>query len=423
MAALAYHSRRMRIYRRGAKGIYWLQFRGQRISLKVTDRAAAELAAREIQRRFADPNYAAARARTVSDAALEYIDALPTAANRVNPPSPATLDMLSYHVAHLCRIFGADTDLASAATAAETARYIETRRTERVQGKAPDRPTVKAHTVAKELGTWRAILRREASQGRLHVAPELVVPLRVETGYEPLQRSLSWEQVPRLLWELAPERAAQCAFVIGLGADKCALQRARFEDFEPGSVLVRGSKNSRRFARVPIVSPFESLVAQAREWLASHVAFVAWRNAPRDLAAACERAGLPRVTLRDLRRTHGQVLRVRGVPPHLIGAMLRHADGRMAETTYGRLGVDALGKLVQRITAAPDPDADAAWIAELERRAQAVADGTATMSDWREALARVADRLKGAASSPQPSPTPQPSPRSTESGPPPTTPR
>jgi integrase len=54
----------------------------------------------------------------------------------------------------------------------------------------------------------------------------------------------------------------------------------------------------------------------------------------RDIAAACRRAGVPRVTPRDLRRSHGKALAAAGVAPHLIGRMLRHTDSRMAERTY-----------------------------------------------------------------------------------------
>ena len=40
-----------------------------------------------------------------------------------------------------------------------------------------------------------------------------------------------------------------------------------------------------------------------------------------------------------------------------------------------------------------DPDAQALWAKEIERRARAVADGTATLVDGEEAMARVHDRL------------------------------
>ena len=35
-----------------------------------------------------------------------------------------------------------------------------------------------------------------------------------------------------------------------------------------------------------------------------------------------------------------------GVPPHLIGEMLRHADGRMAERVYAQRSREAVGRQV-----------------------------------------------------------------------------
>lgn len=42
----------------------------------------------------------------------------------------------------------------------------------------------------------------------------------------------------------------------------------------------------------------------------------------------------------------------------------------------------------------PDPGVEVAWLSELDRRAQAVADGTAELVDWEDARARIASRLK-----------------------------
>jgi putative addiction module component (TIGR02574 family) len=50
--------------------------------------------------------------------------------------------------------------------------------------------------------------------------------------------------------------------------------------------------------------------------------------------------------------------------------------------------------LLESLHEEADPDADAAWLAELDRRAQAVADGTAKLVDWEEARERISARLK-----------------------------
>ena len=41
-----------------------------------------------------------------------------------------------------------------------------------------------------------------------------------------------------------------------------------------------------------------------------------------------------------------------------------------------------------------DAGAEAAWLEELDHRAQAVADGTAVLVDWDDARQRIAARLK-----------------------------
>ena len=42
----------------------------------------------------------------------------------------------------------------------------------------------------------------------------------------------------------------------------------------------------------------------------------------------------------------------------------------------------------------PDPGADAAWIDEIDRRAQEIEDGTAQLVDWESARDQIANRLK-----------------------------
>jgi putative addiction module component (TIGR02574 family) len=42
----------------------------------------------------------------------------------------------------------------------------------------------------------------------------------------------------------------------------------------------------------------------------------------------------------------------------------------------------------------PEPGAEQAWLEEIDRRAQAVANGTATLVTWDDAEKRITDRLK-----------------------------
>ena len=50
--------------------------------------------------------------------------------------------------------------------------------------------------------------------------------------------------------------------------------------------------------------------------------------------------------------------------------------------------------LLESLHEEADPGADAAWIDELDRRAQAVTDGTAKLVDWEKARERITARLK-----------------------------
>lgn len=137
-------------------------------------------------------------------------------------------------------------------------------------------------------------------------------------------------------------RAATCAFIIATGADWCAVERAERDDLGTADFcnllcLIRGTKNAARWAEVGIYRELGACADRARRWLVEHGSFPKWgKQRSRDLALACQRAGLPRVTVRDLRRTHGKILAALDVDPHLIGSQLRHTDSRMAEKVYAR---------------------------------------------------------------------------------------
>jgi integrase len=115
-------------------------------------------------------------------------------------------------------------------------------------------------------------------------------------------------------------------------------------DLSKWSVKIHGTKNKyRRLREQRVVLP---LFRRLLKLSAPHVPFERWDNAVRDLKAACKRAQVPRVTPRDLRRTHGYILRARGVEPHLIGVSLGHRDSVMAERVYGKLPPDAFEVLM-----------------------------------------------------------------------------
>ena len=50
-------------------------------------------------------------------------------------------------------------------------------------------------------------------------------------------------------------------------------------------------------------------------------------------------------------------------------------------------------ELLRSLEAPPDPGADEAWIAEIEKRARELADGSVVPIDWDEARERIRRRL------------------------------
>lgn len=318
-----------RLYKRGK--FWWYQFRGRRYSTKCTDRKAAEGAAKDIERRVADPTYRPANQATLGACLTEYLDD-----RRRVGRSPETLRMLGVHVSHMCRLLGAETPLAHVG-AAEVEGYLASRHAEGAS----------RSTQGKERSTLHGALGRAR---RLRQYPYSLDEVfgEFELQYTPLRRRLTEDELKRLLAALSPKRAAVCAFIVATSADHPAsCDRARPEDVDlkRWRVAVHGTKNKYRERVVSVVLPlFRQLLKRAVPFMP----FEPWTNAVRDLEAACKRAGVPRVTPRDLRRTHGFILHARGVPPSLIAPGMGHADSKMVETTYGKLDVDHNEALVGR---------------------------------------------------------------------------
>lgn len=315
-----------RLYKRGK--YWWYQFRGRRYSTRCTDRKAAEAAAREIERRLVDPSYRPAHETTLGKALSDFMQA-----KRAEGKSEGTLDMQGAHVRHIARVLGEDTPLPYIG-APEVDRYIRIRHDEGAS----------RSTIGKELTTFRGTLRIARRHGTYPFALDEVFP-RFRVAYKPLERRHTEAELLKLLAKLPEKRAAVCAFIAATSADAGSVWRA-----EPGDVdltrwraIVRGTKNTYRFREVPVTLPlFRRLLKLA----APHIPFERWDNSQRDLTVACRRAGVPRVTLRDLRRTHGYILRARGVEPHLIARSMGHADSTMVEKVYGKLPIDSFERLM-----------------------------------------------------------------------------
>ena len=310
-----------KLYKRGK--IWWYQHRGERYSTQCTDKEAAHAESKNIERRIADPNYKASERRL--DDALDLYKQEQKKRGRAK----GTLRMVEFHVTNLTRVLGASMRLVHLDSKAVD-KYVDTRLKVRV----------KRTTIGKELTTLRGALRMAARRGEFPFPLETVMPYNFSQEYVPGKRALTLDQVFDLVRVLEPRRAAVVAFIVATGADWQSVALARADDLHDRDVLVRGSKNPKRWRTIPVLEPFAVLAMLAVP------PFEPWGNVRRDLKVACKLAKVPYVTPRDLRRSHGMILRALGVEPHLIAGMLGHADSRMVEKVYGTLPADALAKLM-----------------------------------------------------------------------------
>lgn len=328
---------RARLYRRGR--VYWTWFYvGNRKVCRSTrcrgERAAAVVAARlerEAAEAAASPRLPA-NETTVRDALDRLLE---DRAERER--SPATIRFYTQKAGQLMRGLGEATMLVAVdATAMDG--YVSLRLAEGAS----------RHTVAKELGTWRAAMRLARRRTPSLPDPATVLPLGWSADYKPRTRWLPRAEVTKLLGEL-PDRAGHLAFIVATGARLSESERAQRVDWDwksnPPLCFLRGSKTNAAPRTVPILPHVSGLAKRAYAAAARKgTAYEPWGNVRRDIAAACARAGIDRCSPNDLRRTAGQWLRQLGASPAVIGEFLGHTSGRMVERVYGRLQGVELGR-------------------------------------------------------------------------------
>jgi integrase len=322
----------VRIYRREGSKIWWAQWRNRRQSLGTTDREAAELAFRQLQRRSSDPTY---RAPDPAATLTRELDAF-IARQKERGRSPDTIEMYELHARTLTSVLGGSTPIAEI-DAAAIERYVSTR----------TRAGASKSYRWKELCTLRGCLKRSRRNGTYPWALDQVMPDDLQPEYVPLTRHLMLADVAALLAELPLRRRAVVAFIVATGSDLGSVWRATATDFQPHAIRVRGTKNAKRDRIVPILALMKALAEEARQG----VPFEPWASMRRDLARACGRAGTAVVTARDLRRSTGRILRAAGVQPSLIGPILGHAAGsRVTAQTYAQIEPAELGAQIDRVT-------------------------------------------------------------------------
>ena len=258
----------MQLYKRG--NVWWTRIDGKRVSTRCKDKKAAELAARDLERRRADPRHAAAQSTTLGDAVRSM-----TAELRRRGRAAATMERAKQKLGHWVRLWGETLPLALI-TRDRVTDVIDQR-----QAEGASRTTIR-----DELAFLRQLLRLAWSERLTPHDPASILP-RWEAQHRPRERVLEPAEVEALLRALTPRRAAHVAFVLATGARLGESMRARREDVADDVVYLRGTKTELARRRVPILPMTRPLLAFALEHAPGEaLLFAPWGKLHRDVSAS-----------------------------------------------------------------------------------------------------------------------------------------
>ena len=332
---MARSSDRGALYQRDGSPFWWCRYRDAsgrlvRASTGCRDREAATARWRQLEREAMGAASPSAPTTTLTDAIARMIEAC-----RAKGLAKSTIAYYSEKATNLCAFFGAHSDLRRAVTARSVDDYIASRR-----------GVVSQHSVSKELKTLRIVLATARRRGEYDLDVAQVLPVAFATGYVPRKTALTMTQVECLLEHIHDVGfAAWVAFAVATGARKSEINRAfpGDVDFDAGRVFLRGTKTARAERHVPILPPTEPLLRRAVRDADGVDRLFARRDWPLTaLGDASHRAGVPRVTPNDLRRTFATQLEERGVPHETIARLLGHASTAMVERVYGQARSEVL---------------------------------------------------------------------------------
>jgi integrase len=317
---------------------------GKARSSGCTDLDAAIRWYREQQRKAVDPAYAAEKDPGINSWAMKLLEI------KKRQRSPATVHYYTKKLGHIVRFFGAESPVSSMMPA-RFDDYVAQRLEE----------GAKPHTISKEIKAARLVAKLAARSGAFRGDPATFQPVDFSPQYEPRERFLTPAELVRLLDVLSPKRAAHVALSVAIGPRYSEAFRVERRDIDLDSwtVFVRGTKTPKSKATIPVATPFRGLLLSALPFLPLEP----WGNMRRDLAAACKRAGIEKVTSNDLRRTHGTWLAEAGVGIDLVSKVLRHSSPQVTAAVYAKPRAELVGKAIeaqisvtQSLQSAPEKD-------------------------------------------------------------------
>lgn len=304
---------------------------GRQKSTGKTDKQAALAFKAERERLAANPRHAAAQEARLDEWIERFL-----AGKQRQGRSAATLSYYAKKLGHWIRFLGEDAVLADV-TARAVDNYVQTRRDE---GAA-------SPTISKEVDVMVRILKTAERAGYYDGSAHTLKPEDLTLEYRPRERALTMEELNKLLPELSGSLATIVAVSAALGVRLSEAVRLRPEDIDrsTGLVRIRGTKTKASDRTVPIVSIFRELLEAAVPGLPVEAVP---NNLYRSLDAACRRAGIPRCTPNDLRRSHATILLEHSVDPDVVRRLLGHTSTAMVNRVYGRTRASVLGELAEQ---------------------------------------------------------------------------
>jgi len=313
------------LYKRGK--FWWFQFRGERVSTKCQDKAAAALVYARAQQRHADPTHATADEATLADWVKRMLSAKTAKA-------AGTLNMYACKAGHVLRIFGEHARLAEI-TPESVDRYVAARQKEGASNS----------TIGKELTAIQQICkgakRAKAYAGDLSV----LRPPDFSIDYEPRTATLAAADEKRLRLACSASQWGAVAFILGTGCRLSEAYAARPGDIDwkRREVRIRGTKTEKAAAKIPIVERC-GMAGYLRE-AEPHLP-ITWGQMSKRLPERCDVAKIGRLTPNDLRRTVATRLIESGVDAYTTAKITRHATLAMLKAVYDQSNTAAIGALI-----------------------------------------------------------------------------
>jgi len=248
----------------------------------------------------------------------------------------------------------------------------------------------------------RGALASAEARGLFHGVISKLVP-KFQAKYVPRETYLTPEQFSRLLWNVVapphpnakPETVAKiecrrvnrtlyCMLIALASPCRGELEKLLWEHVDLVRSTIKVPKGKTKSRVVPI-HPY------LRPWLeALHKGtgpvIEPWGNDKRELARACARAGVPRVTPNDLRRTFATWVKQNDVDSAVVAAMMGHSSTAMVDRVYRKLDEASYRRAISKLPGGTpaahqvaDPDCHAGVTLPAQSGGKHGTDGTGAM--------------------------------------------